>query len=211
MAKGYHSRSPEEFQEYLESIKRKPRSAFWKQFIIFVDIIIIMVIFYLVYQFINPGSMNLSQKSIVEDFQGLRLSLSASQISANDGAVLYLVLDNKTKQLKTIPGENWKFQYTWMTENHDNCGGGEFTFSQKPQAIPPESTALLEIPLPPPSQAVKIEGCKKEHFTERKLFGLGSFKKRILILETNLLQKSSENKSVDEAKFSISLNPYKSD
>lgn len=202
MGKGYHSKSPEEFREFLEDIKKNQKKAFWKQFIIFVDIIIIMVIFYVVYQIINPGSMNLTQKSVVENFQGMRMSLTASQIHSQDGALLYLVAENKTPDLISIPGENWKIQYKWITEDGVLCSQGNYIFVSQPKPIPPTATALQEILIPPPHPDSSPNPCKREEFTKRKLFGIGSFQKRILKLKVLL----NDNSHTEE--FEIEINPF---
>lgn len=202
MAKGYHSRSPEEFREYLESIKKDNKKAFWKQFIIFVDIIIIMVIFYMVYQYINPAAMTTNPGSVVENFEGGRIRLTASQIHSGSEVKLYMTADNKTKGLYRLPGDDWSLDYVWKTESGIVCSRGNKKWERKGEPIPPESNGLLEIFLPTPDPNSSIPGCSKEHFTEKKLFGIGSFKKRILELELILQSKR------DQGRFSIGMNPY---
>ncbi len=54
MSGGYHSRSPEEFRDYLDKIKADKGKRNVKNFIIFVDIILLLVVFYMASRFMNP-------------------------------------------------------------------------------------------------------------------------------------------------------------
>jgi hypothetical protein len=204
MAKGFHSRSPNEFKDYLDGLKKDQKKVFWKQLIIFVDIILIMLIFYVVYQFINPGSINLGQKSVVENYQGMRMSLSASQIDQSDGALLYLVVDNKSALVHSIPSPDWKVFFQWNTESGILCDQNEYIPMQSPKKIPPYSSTMLELPIPPPTNPNSLTECSIEEFQKRKLFGIGGFKKKVFHLKITI-----QDKNMEMAEFQVPINPFK--
>lgn len=204
MSKGFHSRSPNEFRDYLDTLKKNQKKVFWKQLIVFIDIILIMLIFYVVYQFINPGSMNLGQKSVVENYQGMRLSLTASQIDQYDGALLYLVIDNKSNLTHRIPPPDWKVHFHWNTESGILCDQNKYILLQSPKDVPAHSTTMLELPIPPPTNPNSLDECSKEEFQKRKLFGIGGFKKRVFLLNITI-----EDKNMEKAEFQVPINPFK--
>lgn len=202
MGKGFHSRSPEEFREYLDSLQKNQKKTFWKQLIIFVDIVLLLLIFFFVYQYIQPGSFSQSQKITVDNFQGLKLGLSASQIGSYNGAFLFLVLDNQSGIDQNLPSPDWTLTYAWRTPDDRLCEERPFQWQTPSRLVTPNTVLVLEIPLPPP-QNPELPDCQESQFTGRNWFGIGSLKKRVLHLHLHLRNALGET-----ATFELPLNPY---
>lgn len=202
MGKGYHSRSPDEFREYLKSLNQKNRSHFLKQIIILVDIVLIMVIFYMIHQMIAPSPSGVGNKTTIENFQNIRLTLSSSHTRNDIGAFLYLILENKLS--KPVDLTNWGISYQWKTNKEETCDNGILKLHSFPKILEPNSTHMLEIFVPPPNQNLNLpKGCKKEHLIKRNFFSWGkSYPK--LLLEISI-HDSNENQN----QFYIYINPFK--
>jgi hypothetical protein len=201
MGRGYHSRSPEEFREYLDSIRNNQKKRNWKHIIILIDIIIILFIFYFVYRYLNPSSLNPKAAQSYQT-ESLRVSVTASQSSGGDGALLFLLAENLSNSEVLVPNKDWKFQSEWLSPFGVLCDKRILVQSRAPISIPANSTAVWEIPVPPPSQTTE-DSCKKSSFTERPRYGLDSFRKRTLVLRLQITNEKSEL-----WEFDLNLNPY---
>ncbi len=204
MGQGYHSRSPEEFREYLDRLKRENRSPNRRQLIILIDILLLVVIFYLVHYLLSSGSVNVGAKSTVENFNHHRLTVRASQVYKEEGALLYLIAENRSDILSRS-ASSWLLRYEWRTGEDQICSSKELEFSSFAKPIPPHSSEIMEIPIPPPSTSDprNIEKCLPTYFRNRGRFGLNSFEKRILYLVLVFTDTKG-----DRAEFRLPVNPY---
>ncbi|WCL48094.1 hypothetical protein [Leptospira sp. GIMC2001] len=208
MAKGYHSRSPEEFREHLKSLEKTSRKKNWKQIIILIDIFLLLLVFYFIYLNLNPGSLNLGSKAKVENFHGLNLTLSSSQISNSSVVLLYLLVDNQTDNPISIPEDDWNFIYEWRTVDGEVCESGNYK-STNNYSVQSKSQWIMEIPLHKPTNPNEIKGCSPVAFNEKKRFGLGFLQNQHLYLDFRIRKNSKDDmKARNQAEFLIQLNPF---
>jgi hypothetical protein len=204
MAKGYHSRSPEEFKEYLQNLQNTKRKKNWKQILIFIDIILLMLIFYFVYQNINPGIMNSSGSSGKVTWNQASLSLTASQYNSSANILTYLLVENSTNSSFEFPEPGLHYAYYWKSEKRETCKYSKYDIKIAQRTIQAKSSTVIEIPIPSPDAASKIYECSKEYLSEKSKFGIGALKSKILFLGF-IIQDKENNETVLE----IPSNPFR--
>jgi hypothetical protein len=204
MAKGYHSKSPEEFKEYIRNLNKSNKKKNWKQLIIFLDIILLMLIFYFVYQNVNPGIMNIASTSNSVQWKSLKLSLSASQIHSPSQAMLYLLVQNSTNDSIIFPDKNIQFSYSWKTEKSEICNSSNYDYKMESRTIFPNTSTAIEIPIPAPQPHPSIQECNKEYLTKKSRFGFGSLKSKVLTLTIKI-----RNDKEEFVELSLPNNPFR--
>lgn len=204
MAKGYHSRSPEEFKEYLKNLQNSKRKKNWKQIVIFIDIILLMLIFYFVYQNINPGILNSSTRSDFVSWNQLKLSLSASQYNTSANTLTYLLVENPTNAAFEFPESDLEYAYYWKTEKRETCKFSQYKIELAKRSIPAHTSTVIEIPIPSPESNSQIPECNKEYLAKKSKFGIGALKSKVLLLGF-IIKDPKEQEIVLE----IPWNPYR--
>lgn len=204
MAKGYHSKSPEEFKEFIRNLNQSSKKKNWKQLIIFLDIILLMLIFYFVYQNVNPGVMNIASTSNSVQWKKLKLSLSASLIHSPSQAMLYLLVQNATNESIEFPGKGLQFSYTWKTEKSEICSSSNYDYRMETRTIHPNTSTAIELPIPAPQPHPSIQECNQEYLTKKSRFGIGSLKSKVMILTIKI--QDDKNQFVE---LSLPNNPFR--
>ncbi len=204
MAKGYHSKSPEEFKEYIRNLNQTNKKKNWKQLIIFLDIILLMLIFYFVYQNVNPGVMNIASTSNSVQWKSLKLSLSASQVHSPSQAMLYLLVQNTSDSPILFPDKGNQFSYIWKTEKSEICSSSNYDYGMGSRTILPNTSTAIELPIPAPQPHPSLQECNVEYLTKKSRFGLGSLKSKVLILTIKIT-----NEKGDSVDLSLPNNPFR--
>lgn len=134
MSKGYHSRSPEEFRDYLDKIKADKGKRNVKNLIIFVDIVLLLVVFYMASSFMNPGGDVQVKKSDKVSREGLEMYVAKSNQKDKDIARYYLFINNPTGETKKF-GTFLNGQIEYISETKEICLQKPFTLEEK-QILP---------------------------------------------------------------------------
>ncbi len=113
MSKGYHSRSPEELRAYLDRWKNKDRKKSWRNILIFLDLLLLMFVFYLVSKKLGSGGeyRKSSEKKIFESIEW-QLTRSNTVISEQLGYFLFaknlkneVIIPDKLNAVLTLKSE----------------------------------------------------------------------------------------------------------
>ncbi|MDX1957444.1 MAG: hypothetical protein SFU98_02670 [Leptospiraceae bacterium] len=127
MSKGYHSRSPDEFKKYLQELSGGDKKKNWKQFILFLDVLLLLFVFYLASKALNPGSdikFQPSERVMIEDVE---YYFVRSESMLKDELTYFLF--TTTKKEKKLPDR--KASLSFVTESGLVCYGIEFTLAEK--------------------------------------------------------------------------------
>ena len=130
MANGYHSRSPEEFKEYVKSLNKDSKTKSWRNVLIFIDILLLLLVLYMASKKINP-SVNINYKSSSRiNLNSLQLYLTKSNISPPDSVGYFLFVANKSNTEKSF-GKDLKLGLQVKSETGMECLKKEFLLTEK--------------------------------------------------------------------------------
>ncbi|MEM7184953.1 MAG: hypothetical protein AAF518_28930, partial [Spirochaetota bacterium] len=97
MARGYHSRSPEEFREFLDSLNQQNKKKTWRNIVIFLDIIILCVVFAIAVKFLNPGRVS-NRSNKVRSANVQMYMTRSSQAIGKQQVSYFLMVENLSSQ-----------------------------------------------------------------------------------------------------------------
>jgi len=130
MANGYHSRSPEEFREYVKSLNKDSRTKSWRNVLIFIDILLLLLVLYMASKKINP-SVNINYKSSSRiTVNSLQLNFTKSNTAPLDSVGYFLFVSNKSKTEKLF-GRDLKISLQVKSETGKECFTKNFLFTEK--------------------------------------------------------------------------------
>lgn len=130
MAKGYYSRSPEEFREFLDSLNQSGKKRSIRNIVIFLDIIILTLVFALAVKFLNPGSIaNRSNKVLVDEVQVY--FTKSNQNFSNRQISYFFMLENTSSEVVDFGGEKLQAEFSFQTEEGYLCYKKSLSFAQK--------------------------------------------------------------------------------
>lgn len=130
MGSGYHSRSPEELRQYLDSLNLKSKKKPLMQYIIVANIIGIMFVLFVIFQDQGIGgpSFKPSNKIQVEELEAY---FTKSNESNPDSTSYFLFVKNLATSENAFPKENMQILFTLTTEEKEECLQKKFDLSQK--------------------------------------------------------------------------------
>lgn len=174
MGKGYHSRSPEEFREYLKNIGKTTKKSRYRQFVLILDLVLIILIFYIGFRALNPGTFGdrtQSEKQIV-DGHSTYLSLSREEDDLYQG--YFLFIDNNTSKPMSVPLEDWKAEFRIKTKTGVLCFSEPILWEKR--QIPRESKGFLYHSISKNKLRELLPDCRKEVFDEDYSFFRSRFR-----------------------------------
>ncbi|GBF38679.1 hypothetical protein LPTSP1_16730 [Leptospira johnsonii] len=130
MSKGYHSRSPEEFQDFLRKSKDAGKSNNRSKLILFFDVILLLFIFSVVAKLLNPLAFSgqTESKEISSGFVSYRLS--SSKESPKEFPIFFLFLKNKGTESLSFPNTEDKIR-VFIKSGDLNCLEDSWTLISK--------------------------------------------------------------------------------
>ncbi len=203
MAKGYHSRSPEEFREYLKTIGKEKSKKKWRQFIILIDIFLLMIVAYLVFRSLNPGSFQdptISTKQIVDGYP-MYLSLSREPDEKYQG--YFLFIENNTSEDVKLPAKTWSGEFRLLTQDGILCYSEPLLWEEK--KFPANSKGFLYHSLQLSRLQALDPNCKKEIFDEDYSIFRSKFRYLSLSFQTQMIITTSSDRKI----FQIKQKPYR--
>ena len=174
--KGYHSRSPEELKDFLESMNKSSRKRNWKNLIILFDISLVLLIFFVMNRTLNPEwNVKISNKIVSEN---LEMYLTRMVESDPQTVTYFFMCTNTSSQSIVFPSENDRFSFTFSTKNGLDCIKKQTLFT--PETLVAGKTGYFSIeikkdefdPLPPDCKALLRNKEKKKFinvFSNRSL------------------------------------------
>lgn len=130
MSKGYHSRSPDEFQDFLRKSKDAGKSNNRSKLILFFDVILLLFIFSVVAKLLNPLAFTgqTESKEISSGFVSYRLS--SSKENSKDFPIFFLFLKNKGTESLSFPNTEDKIK-VFIKSGDLNCLEDSWTLASK--------------------------------------------------------------------------------
>ncbi|TGL59021.1 hypothetical protein [Leptospira sarikeiensis] len=138
MSKGYHSRSPEEFQEFLRKNRQVDKSNNRAKLVLFFDVILLIFIFAVVARILNPLAFSGQSESKEISSQSLSYRLSSSKENSKDFPTFFLFLKNKGTEEVYFPKDKDKIRI--LVKSGDTLYCFEDTWSIPPKKLEPGST-----------------------------------------------------------------------
>ncbi|MGV3666600.1 MAG: hypothetical protein ACO1NV_10735 [Leptospira bouyouniensis] len=203
MGKGYHSRSPEEFRDYLKQIGDKHKKTRWRQIVLFIDLILVILIFYIGFKALNPGNFQnptQSEKQIVDGFPTY-LSLSREEDEKFQG--YFLFIENNTKNQIQIPNPKWKSEFRIKTKQGVLCFQEEIFWEKR--IIPANANGFLYHSVSKDKWKSLVADCRKEIFDEEASIFRSKFRSLDLGFYAQVFIHSEDRTYT----FQIKQKPYK--
>ncbi|TGM56874.1 hypothetical protein [Leptospira vanthielii] len=203
MGKGYHSRSPEEFREYLKQIGDKNKKTRWRQVVLLIDLVLVVLIFYIGFRALNPGSFQnrtQSDKQIVDGYPTY-LSLSREEDDLFQG--YFLFIENGTKTEIQVPNPNWKSEFRIQTRQGILCFKEEIQWETR--TIPAQANGFLYYSVSKKKWKDLVVDCRKEIFDEDASIFRSKFRSLDLGFYAQVLVFSEDRTYT----FQIKQRPYK--
>lgn len=155
MAK-YYSRTPQEFQKYLSSLRTDSKKRNWKNLIYFVDLALLMFVFFMISKLLNPAlDVNL-KTSTKERVNNLEIYFAKSNQTDKDIATYFLFFKNLSSN--SINLSELTAEFTILNELGNLCYKKELMFSQK--SIAPNVIEHTQFSIPKISKENLSEECK---------------------------------------------------
>ncbi|TGK05262.1 hypothetical protein EHQ53_16600 [Leptospira langatensis] len=151
MSKGYHSRSPEEFQEFLKKSREDNKNKSRGKLILFFDLILLLFIFAAVAKVLNPLAFSGQSESKEIKIQNLSFRLSSSRESTKDLPTFFLFLKNQGNETVQFPDAKDRIQVRISTSDGLNCLQDPWTLISK--KVEPGSTEFYRYE--PSSEAIQ--------------------------------------------------------
>ncbi|MBE7411247.1 MAG: hypothetical protein L6Q54_00680 [Leptospiraceae bacterium] len=121
MAKGYHSRSPEELKDFLKKVNQPVKKRRWVQIILYIDIFVLMIVFYFVAKNINPSLDYLGQKTEKIKEGDFQIYLEKSKETEKESANYFLFVKNTGNQIENFPPKDYIFDYRIKSSKGITC------------------------------------------------------------------------------------------
>jgi len=145
MSQGYHSRSPEEFKEYLENLNKKKKKKNLSQFIILADIVILLLIFYImVNQFNKAGGKVDFIRSKKVQVKNATFYLTRGEENKNS-VNYFLFVTSQENQSFTFPDSNL-IDFKIIAPGNIICAEKQITLPSKNIKNATTEFFLIEIP-----------------------------------------------------------------
>lgn len=189
MAKGYHSRSPEELKKYLESLNQKSKKRNWIQIFIFIDILIILFAFYHVAKNFSPDFEKPFQPSNKIISGSNEMYFLKSNESTETVFSYFVFVKNLSEEEKKFPTQKEKIFFSITNQSSENCLSKEIDFKTKKISAKQKEFFSFEIN---ESEIKEIEECKN-FFKKQEYRGFGNFfnkKKSNYFTELNLIEEN---------------------
>lgn len=155
MSKGYHSRSPEELRNYLDSWKNKGRKKNWRNILVFLDILLLMFVFYLVSKkFGTAGEYRKSSEKKIFESMEWQLTRSNTVISEQIGYFLFA----KNLSRSAVEPEKLKAVLTLKSETGLVCRSETYVLPK--QKIQPNERAYYSLEFNTGKPSEYPEDCK---------------------------------------------------
>lgn len=119
MGQGYHSRSPEEFREFLSSIKKGSKRRTVGRLLVLVDILLLAIVLFLVSNYIRPGIGSTLDSNHIQ-FEGAELYLK-KPAEKSDSIRFFFFFKNTSKSPLRFPPGPTEFRFKLMAENNLLC------------------------------------------------------------------------------------------
>jgi hypothetical protein len=129
MSKGFYSRSPEEFRKYLEGINGNTKTKNWRNAIIFLDILLLMLVLYMAAKAMNPGldiAMKPSERIIINNTE---VFFARSETQSTDQISYFLFTKNLDKVEKKFGAYTANLQF--ISETGLICHRVDFKLDEK--------------------------------------------------------------------------------
>ncbi|MCZ8158134.1 MAG: hypothetical protein O9264_18590 [Leptospira sp.] len=203
MSKGYHSKSPEEFREYLKSIGNQKSKFRWRQIVILLDIFLLIFVIYLVFRSLNPGSFEDPTQSAKQIIDGnpMYLALSREVDDTNQG--YFLFIENNTNQDQIFPDKNWEGEFRILTKEGVVCFSEKVKWDSK--TIPKFSKGFLYHSLSLKNLQSIAEPCYSEIFDVDYTFFRSKFRNLTLSFSAQILLVTEKSQAI----FQIKQKPYR--
>ncbi len=121
MSKGYYSRSPEEFKEFLQKKRDGDKGKTRTRLILFFDVILLLFIFAVVARLLNPIAFTGQSESKEIRLRNLQLRLTADRESGKELPTFFLFFKNPGAETGTFPEKNETVQIKILTGEGLNC------------------------------------------------------------------------------------------
>ncbi len=120
MGSGYHSRSPEELRQYLESLNLKSKKKPLMQYIIIGNIIGIMFVLFVIFQDQGIGKPNFKPSNKIQ-IEELEAYYTRSNETSTDSISYFLFVKNLSTKENTFPKEEMQILFILTTEEKEEC------------------------------------------------------------------------------------------
>ena len=121
MGSGYHSRSPEELRQYLDSLNLKNRKRPWMQYIIFANIIGILFVMFVIFQDKSLGLGSSFKASNKIQTGELETYFTKSNESTPESVSYFLFVKNTSQIENNFPKQDMQILFTLTTEEKEEC------------------------------------------------------------------------------------------
>lgn len=158
MSKGYHSRSPEEFQEFLKKSREAGKSKNRSKLILFFDVILLLFIFAVVARLLNPLAFTGQTESKEVPWEELQLRVTSSREAGKDLPVFFLFAKNQGKVSREFPSKEESLSLKISAGDGLNCLSEVLHFSER--RIEPGSTEYFRYSPDESKQAALPPECK---------------------------------------------------
>lgn len=203
MAKGYHSRSPEEFREYLKQINDKHKKTRWRQIVLFIDLILVVLIFYIGFKALNPGNFQNSTKSDKQVIDGFPTYLSISREEDPIYQGYFLFIENNTQNEIKVPIPTWKSEFRIETRNGIVCYSEPIEWEER--SIPSQANGFLYHSVSKEKWRTLVPDCRKEIFDEEASIFRSKFRSLDLGFYAQVVIQTTDRSYT----FQIKQKPYK--
>ncbi|EOQ95995.1 hypothetical protein LEP1GSC195_1752 [Leptospira wolbachii serovar Codice str. CDC] len=203
MGKGYHSRSPEEFRDYLKQIGDKNKKTRWRQIVLLIDLVLVVLIFYIGFRALNPGSFQNRTQSDKQIVDGYPTYLSLSREEDDQFQGYFLFIENNTKAEIHVPNPGWKSEFRIQTRNGILCFQEEIQWENR--TIPAEANGFLYHSVAKKKWKDLVTDCRKEIFDEEASIFRSKFRSLDLGFYAQVLIHSEDRTFT----FQIKQKPYK--
>ncbi len=201
MGQGYHSRSPEEFKEYLKSLNNGSKKRNWRQMIIIIDVFLLIFVFYMVFRALNPGLSDNSQ-SAKQLINGIPSYFSLSREKDLDYQGYFWFFENKTKEPITLPIKQWRVTFRILSKEGKLCFEEPLVLA--PKTIPPESREFIYHSVSISKLNRLPEDCRAEIFDINKSF----FRSRFRALELGFFAEILLETEMGKQQYTIKQKLY---
>lgn len=130
MGSGYHSRSPEELRQYLDSLNLKSKRKPLMQYIIMGNILGILFVLYVLLQDQGLGKPNFKPSNKIQ-FEELEAYYTRSNESSLVSISYFLFVKNSSDKEIFFPKEEMQILFTLTTEEREECLQKKIDFSPK--------------------------------------------------------------------------------
>jgi len=203
LAKGYHSKSPDEFREYLKSLEKNKSKLKWRQIVLLLDVVLLIFVVYLVFRELNPGSFQDPTMSTKQTVDGHSAYLSLSREPDTSFQGYFLFLENHTDNEILFPKTNWKSEFRILTKEGILCYTEDINWETK--KIPKFSKGFLYHSVSLEKLKRLPNDCRTQIFDENYSFFRSKFRSLTLNFQTQILLTTDTQKFI----FQIQQKPYR--